>query len=187
MENTKVMDLFEYRNSVKMHPAGKEQELVWNNNAMMHAEAASKNEYHSEKGAGEIIGDLVKGKLQSVILLLYGARKAADPSLKWASYQIEFHFDFLKEYIAAVKDGMEHYLPEAKEEIESCTGTEEGAESGSNWAELYYIAKTEFGMSDEEFGRNTQRSLTILLSEHLNKNRPDSENKEASDDALSWL
>lgn len=187
MENAKMMDLFEYRNSVKMYPAGKVRELVWNNNAMMYAEAASKNEYYSEKGADEIIRDLVQGKLQSVVLLLYGAQKAADPTIKWESYQIDFNFDCLKDYAAAVKDGMEHYLPEAKEEIESGAEAEETAGSGNNLAELYYIAKTVFGMSDKEFGRNTQRSLTILLSEHLNKNKPDSEYKEASDDALSWL
>lgn len=186
MKNTKVMDLFEYHNAIRMYPAGKEQELVWNNNAMMHAETASRNEYGSEKNADEIIGDLVKGKLQAVTLLLFGALKTASPSLKWSNYETDFNFDCLKEYVEAVKDGMEHYLPEVQD-TESSGNTEESAESGTDWAELYYIAKTEFGMSDEEFGRHTQRSLTILLSEYLEKNGSNTGNEEASDDVLSWL
>ena len=88
------------------------RKLKWCNNTILYAIEYYRIVYKEKMTYDLILHEIENTKMRAVLALLYGALKAADDRIDITTFGRIYKNDFLKEYIDAVVEGMEAYLPE---------------------------------------------------------------------------
>ena len=88
------------------------RKLKWCNNTILYAIEYYRIVYKEKMTYDLILNEIENTKMRAVLALLYGALKAADDRIDITTFGRIYKNDFLKEYIDAVVEGMEAYLPE---------------------------------------------------------------------------
>lgn len=104
----RMTDYFPYENSA---PLDAERRLVWSNAAILHALTYCEAVCGVSLEYEQILDELRDGRLRAIQALLYGAAKTADERLTIKRYGYIYRTNNLTQYVAAVLDGMSHYLP----------------------------------------------------------------------------
>ena len=104
-----LQDLYPFENYATFD---KVRKLKWCNNTILYAVEYFRIVYKEKMDYDLIIKELRDGKIRAVISLLYGALKAADKRIDIMRFGRIYKNENLKEYIDAVIEGMEAYLPE---------------------------------------------------------------------------
>ncbi|NLU36874.1 MAG: hypothetical protein GXX01_07635 [Clostridiales bacterium] len=86
--------------------------LKWCNNTILYAVEYYRIIYKEKIDYDMIMKEIQDGKMRAVISLLYGAARAADNRIDIMLFGRIYKNENLKEYIDAVIEGMEAYLPE---------------------------------------------------------------------------
>ena len=109
MNMEKLTDFLPYENTAIL---GMERSLKWCNETIIHAIAYGKSVCGDLDDYDKIMVEIHRGTLRVIQALLYGALKAADPKMTIKRYQMLYKPARLQEYVVAVLEGMNHYLPE---------------------------------------------------------------------------
>lgn len=104
-----LQDLYPFENYATFD---KVRKLKWCNNTILYAVEYFRIVYKEKMDYDLIIKELRDGKIRAVISLLYGALKAADKRIDIMRFGRIYKNDNLQEYIDAVVEGLEAYLPE---------------------------------------------------------------------------
>ncbi len=167
--------------------------LFWNNRSMKEAESYYKKIYDEKKELSEIIDELGNGKLRSVVALLYGAIKAADPNMDINKFSSFFKSEAISTYLEVVSDGIENYMPEPERNLaegvdESWPDTqaekkkETGKSNHIDWGFwIWFFRKQHF--SETEFMNLTLRSMIHYKKRYLLDHGDD----QIYDQDRSWL
>lgn len=124
MKNDELQHLYAFENYATFDCIRK---LKWNNNAMRYAVEYSRVALGIETTVDLIWAGVKNVSAQTVLALLFGALRAADPTMDIPLFGAIYKSDFLGEYLAAVIEGMKNYLPDI----------DEGADHGQNLDESW--------------------------------------------------
>lgn len=104
-----LQDLFPHENYADFDRV---RRLKWCNNTILYAVEYYRIIYKEKIDYDMIMKEIQDGKMRAVISLLYGAARAADNRIDIMLFGRIYKNENLKEYIDAVIEGMEAYLPE---------------------------------------------------------------------------
>lgn len=104
-----LQDLFPHENYADFDRV---RRLKWCNNTILYAVEYYRIIYKEKIDYDMIMKEIQDGKMRAVISLLYGALKAADKRVDIMFFGRIYKNDNLKEYIDAVIEGLQAYLPE---------------------------------------------------------------------------
>lgn len=160
---------------------------VWNNQTLLNAEIFSDIFFDDgEKSAQELIELQAKGNRFACLCLLFSSIVQNEEHISINEFLCFFQNEKIEECIKTVQEGMMQYLPTAEiqnrvAELQQLVNADEpnyldDSDSGV-WVNLYYFAKKQIGLSDEEFLDSTWRKLFLLLIEHLKSSPKYNENR----------
>jgi len=104
-----LQDLFPYENYADFDRV---RRLKWCNNSILYAIEYYRVVLKQKTDFDLLLKDMQEGKIQAVISLLYGALRAANSKVGITEFGCIYKNDNLKQYIDAVVEGLEAYLPE---------------------------------------------------------------------------
>jgi len=104
-----LQDLYPFENHATFDRV---RRLKWCNNTILYAVEYYRIIYKEKIDYDMIMKEIQDGKMRAVISLLYGAARAADNRIDIMLFGRIYKNENLKEYIDAVIEGMEAYLPE---------------------------------------------------------------------------
>lgn len=109
MNIEELQDLYYFENYATFDRVRK---LKWCNNTILYAIEYYRIIFKEKTDYDRIMKELQDKKMRAVIALLYGAIKAANNKINIMVFGRIYKNENLKEYIDAVIEGMEAYLPE---------------------------------------------------------------------------
>lgn len=104
-----LQDLYPFENYATFD---KVRKLKWCNNTILYAIEYYRIIYKEKITYDLLLYELANTKMRAVIALLYGALKAANYRMDIITFGRIYRNENLKEYIDAVIEGMQAYLPE---------------------------------------------------------------------------
>lgn len=122
MKNEELQDLYPFENYATLGAEKPRQyRMRWNNNAILYA-----LEYYRMTAGEEATYDILIEKLggnpmdmTAIIAFIYGAMRAARPSIDYKAFCDIYTNDHLLDNMNAVIDGITHYLPEPDGHVDS--------------------------------------------------------------------
>ena len=172
--NLELQDIGPYRNQVTLDRV---RWLRWCNRAILHG-----LEYYGQAvettNSDTLISKVASGDIAAMLALLYGAASAEDPGITPATYTRMVQPERGPEYVDVVLDGLRHYLPPPQVQDDGQNLDEDwpdtqaevrkrGPVQCTDWGQWYRFARTEYGMTREEFLDTTQRELHGLDMQRL--------------------
>lgn len=162
MKNEELQDLYPHENYVTLK--GKEYRMKWCNAAFLHAIDYYKKTHSEEITYDGLINAVRNSKMAGVVALIYGAVRAANPSVDYIRFCNIYDNESLMENISAVLDGVSSYLPKPDGVVDD----------GRNLDESYPDTQGEL-KKKESSSEPTGDSGTGLLAKLLGYPPPNSE------------
>jgi hypothetical protein len=110
MINEELQDLYPHENYATLR--GKEYRMRWCNAAFLHAIDYYRKTHGEEITYDGLINAVRESKMSGVVALIYGAVRAANPSVDYIRFCSIYDNDHLTDNISAVLEGVSAYLPE---------------------------------------------------------------------------